>query len=150
MIRSTLAIFRIVAVIALGVLDANAAQPADLVGVWLNPQATTRVRISPCGAALCGTIVWLQTSNNPQTGEPLTDRNNPDPANRNRPILGMQILTDLKPGRTAGEWTGKVYAPSDGKIHDATFSMDGPNSIKLEGCALGRLICRTRTWTRVN
>jgi uncharacterized protein (DUF2147 family) len=111
LIRSTLAIFRIVAVIAPGVLDANAAKPADLVGVWLNPQATTRVRISPCGAALCGTIVWLQTSNNPQIGEPLTDRNNPDPANRNRPILGMQILTDLKPGRTAGEWTGKVYAP---------------------------------------
>jgi len=150
MTRSTLAIFRIVAIMALGALDANAAQPAEVVGVWLNSQGTTRVRIGPCGAALCGTIVWLQTSNNPQTGEPLTDRNNPDPANRNRPILGLQILTDLKPGSTAGEWTGKVYAPSDGKIHDATFLMDGPNSIKMEGCALAGLICRTRIWTRVN
>ncbi|MBV9458341.1 MAG: DUF2147 domain-containing protein [Bradyrhizobium sp.] len=150
MTRSTLTIFRIVAVMSLGALDANAAQPAEVVGVWLNPQGTTRVRISPCGAALCGTIVWLQTSNDPQTGEPLTDRNNPDPANRNRPILGMQILTDVKPGRTAGEWTGKFYAPNDGKIHDATLSMDGPNAIKLEGCMIGGLICRTRTWTRVN
>ena len=150
MTRRALAIFRIVSIIALGALDANAAQPADVVGVWLNPQGTTRVRISPCGAALCGTIVWMQSANDPKTGEPLTDKNNPDPANRNRPILGLQILSNLKPGRGAGEWTGKFYAPNDGKLHDASFSMDGPNGLKLEGCAMGGLVCRTRTWTRVN
>lgn len=150
MTRGALTIFRIAAIMALRAFDANAAQPAEVVGVWLNPQGTVRVRVSPCGAALCGTIVWLQSSNDPRTGEPLTDRNNPDPENRNRPILGMQIITDLKPGRAAGEWTGKVYAPNDGKIHDASFSMDGPNSLKLEGCMMAGLVCRTRTWTRVN
>jgi uncharacterized protein (DUF2147 family) len=150
MTRRALTIPCIATVMALGAFDANAAQPAEVVGVWLNPQGTTRVRIGPCGPAFCGTIVWLQTSTNPQTGEPLTDTNNPDPANRNRPILGMQILTDMKPGPTGGAWTGKIYAPNDGKIHDATFSMDGPNALKLEGCTMGGLVCRTRTWTRVN
>ena len=152
MTRSALTIFRIVslAIIALGVLDANAAQPAEVVGVWLNPKANMRVRVSPCGAALCGNIVWLKSSNDPQTGEPLTDRNNPDPVSRNRPILGMQIITDLKPGRGAGEWTGKVYSPNDGKTHDASFLMDGPDSLKMEGCIIVGLLCRTQAWTRVN
>jgi uncharacterized protein (DUF2147 family) len=152
MSRSAPTIFRIVslAFMALGALDANAAQPAEVVGVWLNPKANTRVRISPCGPALCGNIVWLKSSNDPQTGEPLADRNNPDPANRKRPILGMQIITDLKPGRAAGEWTGKVYSPNEGKTHDASFSMDGPNGIKMESCMLAGLLCRAQTWTRVN
>src|ERR1700761_3514940 len=115
MTRSAFAIVRVasLAIIALGALDAN-AQPADVVGVLLSPKANPRVRISPCGSALCGSIVWLEHPNNPQTGEPMTDKNNPDPANRNRPLLGLQIITDLKPGRAAGEWTAKVYSPNDG------------------------------------
>jgi uncharacterized protein (DUF2147 family) len=56
--RSAVAIFRIVslAFVALGAFDANAAQPAEVVGVWLSPKANMRVRISPCGAALCGNM----------------------------------------------------------------------------------------------
>ena len=152
MTRNAVAIFRVasLAIMALAVFDANAAEPADVVGVWLNPKGTTRVRISPCGSALCGSIVWLEHPNNPQTGEPLTDRNNPDPANRNRPLLGLQIITELKPGHAAGEWTAKVYSPNDGSTRDASFSMDGPNGIKMEGCTLAGLLCRSQTWTRVN
>ena len=150
MTRSAVTIFRIVAIMALGAFDANAAQPADVVGVWLNPNASTRVRISPCGPALCGNIVWLKSSSDPQTGEPLTDRNNPDPAKRNRPILGMQIITDLKPGRADGEWTGQLYSPNEGKTSNFSFSTDGPNNIKIEGCVIIGLLCRTQTWTRVN
>lgn len=126
------------------------AQPAEVAGVWLNPTGNTRVRISPCGPALCGNITWLKIQNDPQTGEPLTDKNNPDPANRNRPLLGLQLLTDLKPGRAAGEWTGKVYSPNEGKSYNASFFIDGPNEIKMEACMVVGLLCRTQTWTRVN
>ena len=150
MTRSAVAIVRIVAVMALAMFDANAAQPAEVVGVWINAKANTKVRIGPCGPALCGNIVWLKSLNDPQTGEPLTDRNNPDPANRSRPLLGMQIITDLKPGRDAGEWTGKVYSPNEGNTFDASLFMEGPNSIKMEGCKLAGLLCRNQIWTRVN
>ena len=150
MIRSAVAIFRIVAIMALATFAANAAQTAEVVGVWINAMANTKVRISPCGPALCGNIVWLKVSSNPQTGEPLTDRNNPDPANRSRPLLGLQIITDLKPGRDAGEWTGKVYSPNEGNTFDASFFMDGPNNIKMEGCKLAGLLCRNQIWTRAN
>jgi uncharacterized protein (DUF2147 family) len=152
MTRSVLTIFRIasLAIISLGAFDANAEQPADIAGVWLSPKANLRVRVGPCGTALCGNIIWLKSPINPQTGEPLTDRNNPDPAKRNRAILGMQMITDLKPGRAAGEWTAQVYSPNEGKTSNVGFSMDGPNNIKIEGCMLAGLLCRTQTWTRVN
>jgi uncharacterized protein (DUF2147 family) len=151
MTRSAVTILRIasLAVIVLGASDANAAQGAEIAGVWLNPKANTRVRIGPCGAALCGNIIWLKSPNDPQTGAPLTDRNNPDPANRNRPLVGMPMILGLKPGRP-GEWTGRVYLFNDGKTYDASFSMEGPNGLKIQGCKLAGLLCSSQTWTRVN
>jgi uncharacterized protein (DUF2147 family) len=140
----------LLAVIALGAFDAIAAQPAEIDGVWLSPKANMRVRIGPCGAALCGNLIWLKDSSDPRTGEPLTDRNNPDPANRNRPLVGIQMVIGLKPGRAAGEWTGQVYSPNEGKTYDASFSIDGPNGLKVEICKLAGLLCSTRAWTRVN
>jgi uncharacterized protein (DUF2147 family) len=152
MTRRALTILRIalLAVIALGAFDAIAAQPAEIDGVWLSPKANMRVRIGPCVAALCGNLIWLKDSSDPRTGEPLTDRNNPDPANRNRPLVGIQMVIGLKPGRAAGEWTGQVYSPNEGKTYDASFSMDGPNGLKVEICKLAGLLCSTRAWTRVN
>jgi len=149
MTRSAPAIFCI-ASLAIMTQAAFAEQPADLTGIWLSPKANMRVRVGPCGSALCGYIIWMQHPNDPQTGEPLTDRNNPDPAKRNKPILGLQMITDLKPGRPAGEWNGQVYLPNDGKTSNVGFSMDGPNGLKIEVCRLAGLLCRTQTWTRVN
>ena len=149
MTRSALTIFCIVP-LAIIVPGAFAEQPADVAGVWLSPNANMRVRVGPCGPALCGHVVWMKSSNDPQTGEPLTDRNNPDPAKRNRPILGMPMITDLKPGRAAGEWTGQVYLPNEGKTSNVDFSMDGSNELKIKVCRLAGLLCRTLAWTRVN
>jgi uncharacterized protein (DUF2147 family) len=138
------------AIMALQAFDANAAQPSEVAGVWLSPKANMRVRIGPCGAALCGNIIWLKVSSNPQTGEQLTDRNNPDPANRSKPLLGVQMVSGLKPSGTAGEWTGQVYSPGEGKTYDANFLMDGPNTLKVEVCRIAGLLCGVLTWTRVN
>jgi uncharacterized protein (DUF2147 family) len=148
----TLTILRLasLAIMVLGAFDANAAQPVEIAGVWLSPKANIRVRIGPCGVALCGNIIWLRDSTDPQTGEPLTDRKNPDPANRNRPLVGTQMVIGLKPGRAAGEWTGQVYSPNEGETHDASFSMDGPNGLKVEVCRMAGLLCRTLAWTRAN
>jgi hypothetical protein len=59
MTRSALTILRIasLAVIVLGASDANAAQPAEIAGVWLNPKANTRASghaALPCAATSSG------------------------------------------------------------------------------------------------
>ena len=40
-------------------LSAAPVQAADPTGVWINDKGDTKVRVSRCGAALCGTLAWL-------------------------------------------------------------------------------------------
>lgn len=66
---------------------ARAAVPG---GVWLI-DGKVAVQIFDCSGLLCGRIVWLQTPRDPQ-GQLNRDRNNPDPALRQRRLCGLTIL----------------------------------------------------------
>ncbi len=39
---------------------AQCAFAGDVAGVWLHQDGGSKVRFAPCGAAICGTIVWLK------------------------------------------------------------------------------------------
>src|ERR1700735_4937010 len=69
---------------------------ADPKGLWL-AQDGAHVRVGPCGTALCATIAKPKSSVDPQTGLPWTDKNNPDPAHRGRPLIGVPVLYGLVP-----------------------------------------------------
>ena len=73
------------AVALIAVISAGTAL-ADPKGVWL-AQDGARVRVGPCGGALCATIATPKSAVDPETGRPWTDKNNPDPALRNRPLV---------------------------------------------------------------
>jgi uncharacterized protein (DUF2147 family) len=121
------------------------AAAVDLAGNWL--KGRSRVRIADCGGALCGTIVWLKEPNDPDTGKPKTDKNNADAAKRARPLIGVPIVLEMKPSG-ADKWSGQVYNAEDGKTYSGNITAQGPNILKLEGCALGGLICKGQIWTR--
>jgi uncharacterized protein (DUF2147 family) len=137
-----------VAFTVLGVLPVTPTWAADPGGIWLNPKGNLRVRIAPCGVAMCGTIVWLKEPNNRATGEAKTDKNNPNPANRTRPLVGVDMLLGLKPGETPGQWAGQVYLPGSGQTYDARIALEGADALKIEGCMIGGLLCRAERWTR--
>src|SRR5262249_45829452 len=94
----------------LAVASAAAADPS---GNWLTKDGEAKVAIARCtgtGAApgtLCGAIVALKEPNDPATGRPKTDHNNPDSARRGQPMIGVQIVFDLKPSGTADKWNGQ-------------------------------------------
>jgi uncharacterized protein (DUF2147 family) len=123
------------------------ANAVDLMGNWLTENGRSRVRIADCGGALCGTIVWLKEPNDPETGKPKTDKNNADAGKRARPLIGVPIVLSMKPAG-ADKWSGQVYNAEDGKTYSGNITAQGPNALKLEGCALGGLICKGQTWTR--
>lgn len=127
----------------------HGALAADPSGTWLTQTATSRIRIADCGGALCGTIVWLQEPNDTETKKPKTDKNNSDAAKRTRPLIGVQIVLGMKPAGD-GKWTGQVYNAEDGKTYSGNLMFSGGNSLQLEGCALGGLVCKKQTWTKVN
>lgn len=64
-------------------------------GTWYTKDNESQIRITNCGGALCGSLVWLQEPNNPTNGEPLTDRHNPDPNKQSRPLL--QLSNEISP-----------------------------------------------------
>lgn len=123
---------------------------ADPVGNWHTEQAKATVKIAACGPALCGTIVALKDANDPDTGKPRTDKNNADASLRNRPMVGVQIVLGMKPSGTANKWSGQVYNAEDGKTYTGNLTLQDANTIKLEGCILGGLVCKSQTWTRAS
>ena len=128
---------------------AGPALAADPAGMWLTQGGNSRIRLADCGGALCGTIVWLKEPNDPDTGKPKTDKNNSDASKRSRPLIGVQIVLGMKPAG-ADKWSGQVYNAEDGKTYSGNLTFSGGNALQLQGCALGGLVCKGQTWTKVN
>ena len=138
-----------VAAIALAVLGLAGPACADPIGTWLTENGRSRVKVADCGGALCGTIVWLKEPNDPETGRPKTDKNNADAGKRSRPLIGVPIVISMRPNGS-NKWSGQVYNAEDGKTYSGNLTEQGPNAVRLEGCALGGLVCKGQNWTRAN
>ena len=129
---------------------AGPAAAVEAVGVWITDGAKSRVEITECGprGELCSEIVWLRQPND-KRGRPLRDGNNPNANLRKRPIIGLPILQNLKPHkRRKSQWAGRIYNPEDGRTYKAFLTVVNKTTIKLQGCALGGLVCGTRMWKR--
>jgi len=123
----------------------HAAEPT---GTWLTKDRDARVAIAPCGAALCGRVVWLKDAIDPTTRTPMTDKFNRDPSRRNRPLMGVEILSDMKPTGTPSKWSGRIYYPESGKTYSSNMKLISPNALVVEGCV--SFYCQAETWTRAN
>ncbi len=87
-------------------------------GVWLM-DLRVALQIFDCGSLLCGRILWLLIPRNPQ-GELDRDKNNPNPALRQRLLCGLTVLWGLRPAgpdRWQGGW---FYNPDDGRTYDVS------------------------------
>ena len=126
------------------------AQGVSVSGVWTTEHGDAKIRIAACGSALCGTIVGLAQPVD-KDGRAKTDVNNPDPARRARPLVGLTILTGLTPegGETGGgTWRGVIYNADDGKNYDVSVRPIDDRRAAIRGCILGGLFCGGETWTR--
>jgi uncharacterized protein (DUF2147 family) len=134
--------------LALPLLLAALATPAlaDAYGTWAMTSGKVTVNVSDCGGKLCATIVGLKEPISKIDGKPKVDRENPDPAKRKRPLIGLSILGGMKP---AGEnaWKGTIYNPDDGKTYSANMTLDG-DKMAVQGCVLG-ILCKTNNFVRV-
>jgi uncharacterized protein (DUF2147 family) len=125
-------------------VSAQLAQEA--LGVWADEDRQSNIEIAQCGDVLCGRIVWLKEPFD-ASGKAQADINNPDPALRIRPILGLLIIAGLRPDSDGDTLVGKVYNAEDGKIYDIYLDPRGP-TMEVEGCFL-KFLCDSQTWTRI-
>jgi len=126
------------------------ARAADPVGVWLTDDDDARVRIYRCGEDLCGAILSLREPNDPDTGQPKLDKLNKDETKRARPVVGIELITGLKTKGAADQWEGSLYNPEDGNTYIGILTVQSLLTLKLQGCVLGGLICKSETWKRTN
>jgi uncharacterized protein (DUF2147 family) len=121
------------------VSDPKVSDPKSPVGEWITEDGAGHVRIRTCGEALCG-VVSVADPND-------TDRHNPDASKRNRPILGLPVLIDMKPAKS-NRWEGQIYNAKNGKTYASNISLKNPNVLRVEGCVFGGLFCGGQDWTR--
>lgn len=100
------------------------------------------VAITAYGTALCERIAKLLIV---RKNYPQTDVNNPDPAKRNFPLLGMQILSGFFVKGDRWE-QGRVYDPASGKSYRSNLRLEADGSLKVSGCVA--FVCRSQRWTR--
>lgn len=116
-------------------------------GVWIDETGKGAVKIEVCGERLCGRIVWLKDLVNDQ-GEVLTDKNNPDPAQRTRTICGLPVLGQLQAMPEGGFDGGWVYDPKVGKSYSVAIELAGPNDLTVTGYKGVKLLGKSFGWTR--
>jgi uncharacterized protein (DUF2147 family) len=118
---------------------------ASVDGLWRHKSGST-VRIRNCGDGVCGVIASPSPQIDPQTGHPPTDKKNADPNKRSRPLVGLPVLIGMHPDGP-GKWTGHLYNIDDGNTYTGKLIELGPDTIRIEGCAM--FICGGENLTRV-
>jgi len=126
--------------LSLASASASAQKAEDALGVWLHPDNGSNVEFYKCGDRVCGKIVKVIDGQQ-------TDDKNPDPAKRNRPIVGLVIMEGAKQ-KGDNKWSGKLYNRENGKTYSGTVTVKTKDTLDLSGC-VAAVLCRTVTWTRV-
>jgi uncharacterized protein (DUF2147 family) len=133
---------------ACAALPAVAQQAPAVTGHWLSEARDGVVDIEPCGAKLCGKIIWIK---NPldKDGRPRVDDQNPKPELRSRPRCNLVMMGNFVATGT-NEWgDGWIYDPASGKTYDAKMRLEG-DQLRLRGFVGISLFGASQTWTRAD
>ncbi len=109
-------------------VSSHFALAGDVVGEWARDDGKAKVRFAPCGAAVCGRVIWLRDPTGPAK-------------------VGQQVFFDMKP---SGEdvWAGMAFNPDDGRNYTGKMTMSG-DSLITAGCVFGGWICKSVAWTKM-
>lgn len=120
-----------------------------LIGVWEPSHGKARVKVERIGNKYFGKIVWLREPDDPNTGQPKVDKNNPDEAMRSTPLRGYRILKDfIYSGKN--EWSeGTIYDPENGSTYSCVISMKDANTLDIRGFIGVKALGRTDVWKRL-
>lgn len=133
-------IFAALAAIAALAGPAQAADP--IAGRWVTQEKDAVIAIAPCRQQFCGTIDRFLVP--PPQGADQRDINNPDPALRQRRLLGSAILLGFAPDGAL--WRGRIYDPKSGKTYRSVIRRKGAGTLEVKGC-LGPF-CQTQVWKK--
>lgn len=113
----------------------SATAAVDIRGDWINPKGTAVIQIADCPSGLCGTVVW---------SAPLARR---DAARGGTVTLnGTIVMSGFV--RSGQRWRGRLFLPDRNRAVRATITLLNSSELKVTGCELAGLVCKSQTWNR--
>ncbi len=118
----------------------------DILGKWLTEKRDAVVHIfKTSDGKYAGKIIWVEKPL--ENGKPITDKNNPKPELRSKPIVGLIFMGGFI--FEHNEWTGGIiYDAESGNTYKAKISMKDKNTLDLRGYVGAPMFGRTTTWKR--
>jgi len=110
---------------------------AEPTGVWRDKDGGT-IRVEHCGADFCAAVASVNPPRDPATGQPWTDKHNPDATKRSRPLIGVPVLVAMKPSGTR-RWSGTLYDTDTGRTLNGNLVEIDSGTIRIEGCIMAGL-----------
>ncbi len=120
----------------------------DILGTWLNQEATGKITLYKENGKYFGKLVWLREPNDKDSGLPRTDRFNSDPKFQTTPLIGMVNMKNFT-FDGSDEWLGgTIYDPKNGKTYKCSIQFDGSAKLKIRGYMGVSLLGRNTYWTK--
>ncbi|MDB5156168.1 MAG: hypothetical protein JWR50_875 [Mucilaginibacter sp.] len=119
-------------------------------GKWISSNKDIIVQVYKDGNGFKGKMVWFKNIDNSKTMDEWTDKHNPNPALRNRKLIGMDILSTMNYVPQSDSWeNGKIYDSQTGKEWSASVRISKEGALKVTGYWHLKFIGRTMSFTRV-
>ena len=125
--------------------------PSDqILGKWISTQGNVIVDVYKESDAFKGKVVWFKdTDDKSRPMATRTDIHNPDPALRDRKIIGMDVLTGLEYNNAQNRWEhGKIYDVKTGKEWSTSVWITKEGLLKVKGYWHFEFLGQTMTFRR--
>ena len=125
------------------IFSVNLSSEEGIFGYWLTSGSI--VKIETCNNSICGEIATVFTEEGVDP-ESILDENNKDKSKRERPIVGINILSDFSIEKSDQKIFkgGKIYDPRSGNTYKSNLYLNDDGTLKVEGCLA--FICDGEEW----
>lgn len=129
-------------------VSAQTFKADDIIGTWLNQEATGKVTIYKENGKYYGKLVWLRNPIDSITGKPRTDNLNPDPKLQSNQLIGLVNLKNFT-FNGKDEWSGgTIYDPKNGKTYSCKINFESTGKLKIRGYVGVSMLGRNTYWTK--
>ena len=124
--------------LVLAIILAQPAKPSGtgVEGRWRNPSGSVIISITPCNQLFCGWVQWASDKAVADARKGGTD-----------PLVGAELLSDIVP-RGESRWSARLFVPDLNKTSKVELRLLGLDQLKVTGCVVGRVVCKSQVWTR--
>lgn len=152
--RTILLFLSLAMIFSLTTISAHAQEDDGdaITGLWLPSNGKARIYIykSKKSGKYFGQIVWLREPNDPDTGKPKVDKNNPDEDKREKPLKGYVMLRGMEYNADEKTWEGgTIYDPNNGSTYSCEIEMPNKNKLDVRGFIGVSMFGRTDEWKRM-